>query len=299
MSDSNEADFDLPEVGPWAKDKLTRLGKYLAAYTTILKEYRFRYFFIDSFAAAGHAKVRASDDLQVELSLIDLGRERREDPGEQEVIKGSPAVALSLRHPFQDYVFIEKSKARIRHLEQLKKQHPQRQVHIREQDCNEYLLDFVQNRGINWRGARGVVFLDPFGLQVPWTTIEALAATRGLEVIINFPLYMGIQRLLKRSAEFTPEERAKLDSYFGSPEWFELSYKKPETLGLFPGSAFEKRGDSNDALLKWYCGRLRSAFGHVSQPYLVRTERNQPLYYLIWAGPNDKGLKIANHVLGK
>ena len=29
---------ELPQVGPWARDKLERLGKYLAAYTRILSK---------------------------------------------------------------------------------------------------------------------------------------------------------------------------------------------------------------------------------------------------------------------
>ena len=42
-----------------------------------------------------------------------------------------------------------------------------------------------------------MVFLDPFGMQVPWSTIEALAKTKAMELIINFPLGMAIQRLLR------------------------------------------------------------------------------------------------------
>ena len=49
----------VPEVGPWAEDKLECLRKYLAAYTTILRKQRFKgYGYVDAFAGAGTAKIR-------------------------------------------------------------------------------------------------------------------------------------------------------------------------------------------------------------------------------------------------
>jgi three-Cys-motif partner protein len=54
---------------------------------------------------------------------------------------------------------------------------------------------------VDWRKWRAVVFLDPFGMQVPWKTIAALAQTAAIEVFLNFPVGMSIQRLLKRSGD--------------------------------------------------------------------------------------------------
>ena len=59
----------------------------------------------------------------------------------------------------------------------------------------------------------------------PWSTIADIAETKIMEVLINFPVGMAIQRLLKRSGEFTDKQRARLDSYFGSTEWFDLLYE--------------------------------------------------------------------------
>jgi len=51
--------------------------------------------------------------------------------------------------------------------------------------------------------ARRVAFLDPFGMQVPWATIEGIARRTELEVILNFPMYMATQRLVKKGATFS------------------------------------------------------------------------------------------------
>jgi three-Cys-motif partner protein len=143
---------------------------------------------------------------------------------------------------------------------------------------------------------RTVVFLDPFGMQIPWTTIERLAATKQIEVMINFTLGMAIQRLLVRSGDINPAWRASLDRFFGTPEWWEQAYE--EGTDLF-GPKTRKLRDSGQRLLEWYRGRLRAAFGHVSAARLIRNTRGGHLYYLIWAGPHPKGLKGADYILKK
>lgn len=67
--------------------------------------------------------------------------------------------------------------------------------------------------------------------------------------------------------------------------------------GLFAASGVEKRADYSERLLELYRARLRSAFGHVSNPRLIRNTRGAPLYYLLWAGPNRKGLEVADYIL--
>jgi three-Cys-motif partner protein len=52
----------------------------------------------------------------------------------------------------------------------------------------------VQER--DWQKERAVVFLDPYGMQVEWSTIEALAPTKGIDLWNLLPLGMGVARLL-------------------------------------------------------------------------------------------------------
>ena len=165
-------------------------------------------------------------------------------------------------------------------------------IAIRQQDCNKYLCETFLRR--KWEKLRAIVFLDPFGMQVPWNTIELLAETRAVEVFVNFPVGMAIQRLLRRDGRFTSRQRAKLDQYFGSPEWFPVVYQ--EDHGLF-GKQLTKASDSNEALTKWYRTRLAKIFGYASSARLIRTSANHPLYYLIHAGANPTGAKIAEHIL--
>ena len=285
------------DVGPWAREKLACLGKYLQAYTTILRKQKFKgYFYIDAFAGPGSLKVRKQESDQTRQSLLDMAGHATDDADEERYIAGSPRVALEIRHSFTDYVFVEKDDALIRELQALKREHesPGKRIHIRTGDCNDYLRGLLRRNHGQWGHWRGVVFLDPFGMQVPWNTISALGETKAIEVFINFPVGMAIQRLLKRHGDFTKRERSKLDRYFGTGEWFDLLYR---THGDLLGEHVIKDANAGDTLVKWYCKRLKEAFGCVSSAREIQSQAGRPLYYLIFAGPNKTGAHIAEKVL--
>ena len=284
------------DVGPWVQEKLGCLRKYLQAYTTILCRKHFKgYFYIDAFAGPGTLKIRReqTDDTPQEL-LVEIASHAAEEPGKAEYISGSPQVALDLDPPFTDYVFVETDPKRIRRLEKLIESYKgtKRRIHIRNENCTEYLREMLNNvTGKPWRG---VIFLDPFGMQVPWDTIVEIAKTKAIEVFVNFPVGMAIQRLLKRSGQFTEKERAKLDEYFGTDEWFDLLYYNDHDLF---GDSVTKIQNSGDVLVKWYRKRLEQVFTHVSTAREIQSTSGRPLYYLIFAGPNATGARIANDVL--
>ena len=286
-----------PTVGPWAKEKLEALGQYLSFYTTVLKN-QGRWLrgtiFVDAFAGPGLARLRTPQPSPAGPDLF--GSNLEPDTEQVEFVKGSPRVALEIANPFSSYIFIDRDPQRVAELRELKAEHPSGpSITVHEGDANEALETWLAS-GIDWRHHRAVVFLDPFGMQVPWSTIEALANTKAIEVLINFPLGMAIQRLMTRSGEIPAGWQISLDTFFGSPDWRELAYEK-ET-GLFE-LGVRKVSDSGTRILGWYRSRLRAAFGHVSTARLITNTRGNPLYYLIWAGPNSTGLKGAQHILSK
>ena len=260
-------------VGPWVQEKLEYLRKYLHAYTTILSKQQWLkgYFYIDAFAGPGTLKIRQqqTDDSAQKL-LLEVSDHVGQDTGETEYISGSPRVALELENPFTDYIFIEIARKRLDQLERLKTNYdsPNRRIHLREQDCNEYLRELLDK--IQWAEWRGVIFLDPFGMQVPWDTIVEIGKTEAIEVFINFPVGMAIQRLLKRSGQFTSRERNKLDQYFGTDEWYNLLYERANDMF---GENITKKQNSGDVLVKWYRERLKKVFRCVSTAREVRSTK--------------------------
>ena len=292
------------EVGPWARDKLERLRKYLNAYTTIMRKQQWcqGYVYVDAFAGPGRHRLRKREPeasgASVQAVLIEVSRHAQDAHEQREFVAGSPRVALEIEHPFTWYVFIEKSADRIKRLWQLQKEFGEtRNIVIRRNDCNRYLLHrLIEHPKVDWSRWRALVFLDPFGMQVPWSTIEALGRTRAIEILLNLPVGMAIQRLLLRSGRFTARQRRKLDGYFGSPDWYEVLYRKEPDL--FGEENPIKVDASGKALLEWYRRRLCKVFGYVSKACLIRNTRGGHLYYLLLASPNPTGARIASDILG-
>lgn len=281
------------QVGPWAKEKLEALQRYLDYYTKVLKNQPWRTIYLDAFAGGGTAVVRGSGPQPSEQArLIPPDT----DPEQQEFIRGSPRIALELANPFSTYVFVDASGARIAELKAIKEEYEERRnIHVREGLAEEEIR-WVLSQNIKRSTYRGVAFLDPFGAHLGWTIIQTLARTGLFEVLINFPLHMAIARLMKNDADIPATWRAQLDNFFGSSDWVDDVYViKTDLLGM---STTTKRADYMDRLLQRYRGQLRRAFGYVSTPKLIKNTRNSPLYYLLWAGPNKKGLQGADYVLG-
>jgi three-Cys-motif partner protein len=280
------------EVGPWAKEKLEALAQYLNYYTTVLKNQPWRTLYVDAFAGGGMAVVRRPQrEIAAQESLIDYPA----DPEQQEFIDGSPRIALALPHPFDTYVFIDASGSRVAELKALQSEYgDSRNVYVRPGLAEEQLA-WVLKQNIRRSTHRGVAFLDPFGAHVGWESIRALAKTQLFEVLINFPLHMAIARLMKNDGRIPESWRAQLDDWFGSSDWIDDVYEERADL---LETSIRKRPDYMARLLARYRTQLKTAFGFVSSPKVIKNTRGAPLYYLLWAGPNRKGLEGANYILG-
>ena len=244
-------------VGPWAKDKLESLERGLDYYTTRLKKTDYwQKIYIDAFAGPGLSEVR-SKPKDPEERLPDLfAGEIEKDPVEQEVeyLRGSPRVALELKNPFDRYIFIEKDPKRIAELLAMKAEYDgRRYIEVRPGDANAVLQELLRS-GIRKRSHRAFAFLDPFGLQMPWETIEALAATEAVEVMINFPMGMAIRRMMPKSGDVPPDWHISLTTFFGTDEWRKYAYEEVTDLA---GPRTRKFADSETRLMEWYRERLR------------------------------------------
>jgi three-Cys-motif partner protein len=280
-------------VGPWAAQKLDALKNYLEFYTTALKNAGYwEKVYIDAFAGSGVSRIRTEGQSNFELAtLFDL--DEVDIAEAEQYIKGSPAIALELNTPFDKYYFVERDESRA---VELRGKYGQRtDIEIRSQDASEALLDISTNT-IKKRCHRAVAFVDPYGLNISWSSINALGKTGATEVIINFAWAMAINRLMVKEGKIPDRWRAMLDNFFGDSDWYDLVYSvEPD---LFGGST-SKADDAEKKILNYYVAKLKGAFGNVAPPMLVRNTKGNPLYYLIWAGPHKLGLKGAAHVLSQ
>lgn len=275
-------------VGPWAAEKLDALEAYLNFYNTALKNQPFERVYIDAFAGSPRSKVRGSDTPPEPSPFFD---EEEALEGRAEFISGSPVRALGLNPGFHRYHFFDLDGGRVDKLRELC---PDRNdVAFTVGDCNPMIRDLC--RQLSDRNVRGVAFLDPYGAHLEWQTLEALASTGTMEVIVNFPVAMAINRMITKSGIVPDNWSEQLTSCFGTDEWRALAYSTEKDL--FGVEVTQKHGDVPDRLLQLYRTRLKAIFPYVATPRLIRNTHRVPLYYLMWAGPHKLGLKGAEYIL--
>jgi len=155
----------------------------------------------------------------------------------------------------------------------------------------------------DWKKERAVVFLDPYGMQVEWSTIEALAATKAVDLWYLFPLGVGVARLLTHHGDIDESWQRRLDLLFGTKEWRAEFYRvNVSQTDLFGQSHETVERDAPIAKIAAFIqARLAAVFEKAAKGLVLRNSRSSPLYLLCFAAANKRGaptaLKIAQDIL--
>lgn len=286
--------------GDWTKDKLDRLRKYLQAYITIFtrntKASYFRTVYIDAFAGSG---VRASRTPPANENIL---LELQQDADAQKLLEGSPQVALSISPPFDRYVFIDSNEDHLHRLSEVIRKFPalEERSKIIPGDANVILQSLCRNS--DWKKERAVAFLDPYGMQVEWSTIEAIAATRAIDMWLLFPLGQGVNRLLPRKSLPGDAWGKRLTQSFGTEDWQTIFYSESLQIALFDSDPGLIKDTNFDRIAAFFNQRLADVFAAVApNPLPLRNSKNVPIFLLCFAAGNPKGaktaIKIANNIL--
>lgn len=285
--------------GQWTTEKLRVLGEYLHSYTKALKKQPFKKWYIDAFAGTGErqpSRSRAQKQMADELPF-----DEADDAAVEELLEGSARVALKTEPHFDRFVFIEKQAARCVSLEALKADFPHLapRIQVERSEANAALQSL---HAWDNRGNRAVLFLDPYGMEVEWKTIEAIAATRAIDLWVLIPLGIGPVRLLTKSGQIPEAWAARLDRFLGTKDWRRDLYQVRVERNLFGEDETSVKREKIDGIGRYINDRLKSLFAGVAEPAgLLRNSTNTPLYLLAFAAANESGAKvalpIANHLL--
>jgi three-Cys-motif partner protein len=214
-------------------------------------------------------------------------------PELDEMTKGSVRVALEIEPPFDRYIFVEKRQSRSSALVEIRSEYSNREIEVLNEDANVAVQRIC--RETNWRAHRAVLFLDPYGMQVSWETLEAVAATKAIDVWMLYPTGMGLNRLLTRDGEIPLEWQQALDRSLGCSEWREAFYEVRQTSDLFGASRTALVKDAGTEKFEAFLlDRLRTIFAGVARHSLpLRNSRGQVMYLLCFACGNTRGAAIA------
>lgn len=272
----------IDRVGQWSQNKLDILAKYLRAYAIILnkqkKKWLKAFHYIDAFAGAG-LLLRRDGELDEEVAAY---------------LEGSPLRAIECEPPFDHLWFVEQNRDRRSSLERLIEERcAKHRATVLAGDSNKEIKDIIAKLDSN---ERGLVFLDPYGLQAEWDTVTALANAHKFDVFINFSI-MGVIRNLKRSGEPTQAFRQTLAKVMGSDRWVNDIYTKHGHL--FNGSTSLRNEIEPRKIAQIYSNQLKEVFPYVSDYVIMRNSIGAPIYALVLASHNETAIKIMNDIMRK
>lgn len=299
--------------GDWTVEKLDALEKYVRAYLTIMKKYAPKYgwqlFYFDAFAGSGTTgkeTQQPSVSASTSIFLDELADTDWAGMEKEETYKGAAERVVGLDidgFGFDYYYFVDKDTKSLTKLEtMLKGQFPlrSRKMVFNTGDANKKVLELVEYAKTHPK-CSALVLLDPFGMQLDWSTIEALQAIKHLDLWILVPSGVIINRLLKRDGEIMYPEN--LTRFFGMSE-NELKsyfYEREVEQTLFGNDVrIRKAKNAIERIAQLYVDRLKTLFECVTEkPLVLRNSTKCPIFHFVFASHNETGLKIASQIVGK
>lgn len=289
--------------GSWTEEKLNAFEKYVNAYLTIMNKYRNQYdwklIYFDGFAGSGSRNENtSSEDNQLMIDLID---EHQIAAEELTPYKGAAERVLNIAQDgFDFYYFIDKDAASSSQLqEKLASYQKDKRLEFRHSDANTEVSKLADAMHKNSK-LKALVLLDPFGMQVDWSSIERLKGT-STDLWILIPTGVIVNRLLDRKCKLTHIE--KLTSFFGKDEAFLRNYfynTRQETTLFGDTEVVEKVQEPIRMIANLYIQQMKTIFKYVTEePLVLYNTRNTPIFHFACASNNESAVKIAHEIINK
>lgn len=279
--------------GPWTEKKLDAFNKYVLSYLKIMKKNPYwKTIYFDGFAGSGSKEKEVKTELYKQLKITEE---------EEKTYKGAAERVLSLKDnlSFDFYYFIDKNESSLEKLEKNLKSKidlSKKTISYKPGDANKWIKELA--RALNTKDYAALVFLDPFGMQIDWTSIEKLKDTRS-DVWILVPTGVIVNRLLDKAGELKYID--KLESFFGltQEEIKDIFYKKETKQTLFGEiESTTKISKPIEKIAKIYADRMATIWKHVTkEPLRLENRNGVPIFHFVFASNNPNALKIANQII--
>jgi three-Cys-motif partner protein len=277
--------------------KLQIVMEYLESYLKVMRNQKFRLSYIDAFAGTGWRRAGARDDTRQGSFL-----------GAAEARKGSALRVFDLRYQgraFDRFVFGDLSRPKLRDLElAIMSRFPDAplrpSIEFHAMNADQLIAAECDRMG-TWD--RAVMFLDPFGMQVSWSSIERVAASGKIDLWYLAPTGAAYARLMQLNGRIPQERSRRLDEALGGRGWDDTIYQSaPDLLG----GEQRQRERGHEGVIAFFEGQWRKLFDAGALPHGIRLHRGGQLPYLLcFACSNPRpsaqrpAIAIANHLAEK
>ena len=289
--------------GQWTEEKLDAFEKYVNAYLTIINasrdKYNWKLIYFDGFAGSGsrNEKKKEKDSVLLQHFFKDLILQKEE----LNLYKGAAERVLSIpQRGFDYYYFVDKDpESSLKLHELLSRFENEKTIVYRNSDANRQ-IEMLAGAMQKDKKFASLVLLDPFGMQVDWSSIEMLKGTR-TDLWILIPTGVIVNRLLDRKGYLTHID--KLKSFFGKNEEFLKGYfytKSQEKTFFGEIEKVRKVEKPIQKIAELYIKQLKSIFKYVTpEPLVLYNSRNTPIFHFACASNNSTAIKIANEIINK
>ncbi len=252
--------MECAEVGRWAQEKYNLVGAYANIFTKSMRSLWNNLVYIDLYAGSGYSKIADTN----------------------KIIKSSPLIALSLPVPFDKYIFCEKKDASFKALK-ARVEKESKDIVLVQGDCNEKINEIKGHIPKYSRGNTVLTFcfVDPFSLNLQFTTIKKLSHNIAIDFLILLALGMDANRNLKI---YLNKNNNRINSFLDNKDW-RKDYSPPQDFVKFLSGYFSKNMHS---------------LGYIIEPnsmHQIRSDdKNLPLYHLAFFSKNRLGNKFWREV---
>ncbi len=283
--------------GNWTEKKLEAFENYVNAYLTIMNAQKKKRkgwpttIYFDGFAGSGERFLSSKEETGLFSEYL-----IKEDLA---VYKGSVERVLRLIQKFDYYFFVDNNENAISKLKEKLSA-----LNLISNNCY-FISDDVNiqltklSEFLNSPKA-ALVLLDPFGMQINWSSIEKLKGKK-VDLWILIPSGVIINRFLDRKGKLVFSN--KLQSYFGLTEdEIRKRFYEVEIVETLFGieEEIKKTNDSIYKIAELYIEKLKNIWEFVTdKPLILYNTRNIPIYHFVFASNYKTALKIANQIIEK
>ncbi len=261
-------EFFLPKpVGPWAENKYSLMGGYSSIFNQGIKNKFKNRVYIDLFSGAGYAPIK----------------------GRNKILKSSPLISLSIPEPFTHYIFCELNRKKLNALKcRVERDYPDKldSIYFVEGDSNKNIGEVVKIIKKLGQSTISFCFVDPFSLNLHFSTIGELSKVGKIDFLILLALQMDANR---NYIYYSEEENKKIDLFIDRSNWRD-PFKNLKV----------SRNDFIKYLAQVYDENMLQLGYKVKneglKPRVDANQYNLALYYLAFYSKNDLGNKFFKEI---
>lgn len=262
------------DVGLWTEEKHRLVAYYAAQFSGGMKEKFQKRVYIELYAGAGYSRIRDTD----------------------RVIPGSPINALSLKDPFDKYIFCEADAEKRAALQVRVLRHaPNADVTIVPGDCdaNVAAIAAAIPRYSKTNKVLSLCFVDPNDIGIKFATLQTLGAKRMVDFVVLLALYMDALRAEQQYVK----NPSKINQLLGADSWqnrWRDAKQKGTDFPHFIAEEFASSMAGMDYIPPPFYSMRKIFYYEKNYPlYAVGLFSRHPLAYKLW----DDALKYTDDQL--